>query len=153
MISYLTTLILDAPCPLGAFHSGSLSNKNWLRSPFSMYSTIIHSGSSSVQAASSLTMLGSRNWDIIFISFMKSVLWKTRQNNWDLDLSNNFTLLGKILQKCNYYAALIYIEVENYHGQHSNYLEYRHYKIKHYVMTCYLFCFWLVFKDNTILQK
>jgi len=54
--------------------SSSLWDRNMLRSPFSMYSVIIHRGSELIHTASSLMMLGSFNRDMIFISFKKSFL-------------------------------------------------------------------------------
>lgn len=49
-------------------------DRNWLRSPFSIYSVIMHSGSSAMHTASSRMMLGSFSRDMILISFRKSFL-------------------------------------------------------------------------------
>ena len=54
--------------------SGTCFCKNSLRSPFSMYSTIIQKGSSFVQTPRTWTILGSRNLDNIFTSLWKSAL-------------------------------------------------------------------------------
>lgn len=62
-------LLIRASCP-----SGSWRDRNWLRSPFSMYSVIIQRGSLQMHTASSRMMLGSFKRDMIFISFRKSLL-------------------------------------------------------------------------------
>lgn len=49
-------------------------HRNWFKSPFSMYSVIMHSGSVSTHTASRRTMLGSLRRDMIRISFRKSFL-------------------------------------------------------------------------------
>lgn len=55
--------------------------RNWFRSPFSMYSVIIHRGSVSTQTASRRTMLGSLRRDMIRISLRKSFLRSSRDRN------------------------------------------------------------------------
>lgn len=62
-------LLIRASCP-----SGSWRDRNWFRSPFSMYSVIIQRGSLQMHTASSRMMLGSFKRDMIFISFRKSLL-------------------------------------------------------------------------------
>lgn len=52
----------------------SRCDRNMLRSPFSMYSVTMHSGSDDTHTHSSRMMLGSFRRDIIFISFRKSFL-------------------------------------------------------------------------------
>ena len=49
-------------------------DRNMLRSPFSMYSVTMHSGSDATHTHSSWMMLGSLSRDMIFISFRKSFL-------------------------------------------------------------------------------
>lgn len=52
----------------------SRCDRNMLRSPFSMYSVTMHSGSDDTHTHSSRMMLGSFRRDMIFISFRKSFL-------------------------------------------------------------------------------
>lgn len=52
----------------------SLCDRNMLRSPFSMYSVTMHSGSDDTHTQSSRMMFGSFRRDMIFISFRKSLL-------------------------------------------------------------------------------
>lgn len=61
--------------------SGTWSNRNWFRSPYFMYSTIIHRGSSRVHTPSTRTMFGSFSWDIILISLLKSALKNNLKKN------------------------------------------------------------------------
>lgn len=59
----------------------SRCERNMLRSPFSMYSVTMHSGSDDTHTHSSRMMLGSFRRDMIFISFRKSFLidrWRER---------------------------------------------------------------------------
>ena len=62
---------MEAP-PTGI--SGKWSMRNWLRSPYFMYSTIMHRGSSWVHTPITRTMLGSFSCDMILISLWKSAL-------------------------------------------------------------------------------
>lgn len=59
----------------------SRCERNMLRSPFSMYSVTMHSGSDDTHTHSSRMMLGSFRRDMIFISFRKSFL-TDRQDGW-----------------------------------------------------------------------
>lgn len=61
---------------LGVELGGSWRERNWLRSPFSMYSVIMHRGSSAMHTAKRRMMLASLSRDMIFISFRKSFLWR-----------------------------------------------------------------------------
>lgn len=56
----------------------SRCDRNMLRSPFSMYSVTMHSGSDDTHTHSSRMMLGSFSRDMIFISFRKSFLMDRR---------------------------------------------------------------------------
>lgn len=75
---YLT--ILSPPLAVFSDLSSSAASvslrlhRNWFRSPFSMYSVIMHSGSVSTHTARRRTMLGSLRRDMIRISFRKSFL-------------------------------------------------------------------------------
>ena len=57
---------------------GSWRERNWLRSPFSMYSVIMQRGSSVMHTAKRRMMFGSLSRDMIFISLRKSFLWRTQ---------------------------------------------------------------------------
>lgn len=77
-LPYLTRLFPTSatfPDPSSSAASFSLRlHRNWFRSPFSMYSVIMHSGSVSTHTARRRTMLGSLRRDMIRISFRKSFL-------------------------------------------------------------------------------
>lgn len=59
----------------------SLCDRNMLRSPFSMYSVTMHSGSDDMHTQSSRMMFGSFRRDMIFISFRKSFLMDGDRKN------------------------------------------------------------------------
>lgn len=85
----------------------SRCDRNMLRSPFSMYSVTMHSGSDDTHTHSSRMMLGSFSRDIIFISFRKSFLMEKQMEGEErthFQVSHTFTFN---LTKCGNHIQLI----------------------------------------------